>query len=206
MKHKSSNELFDYWDSVRDGRFAPNRFEIEPVKLADVLPDVFILECPDISSYRFRLAGTRICASLGHELRGNNLLDYWKDDDKEAVHNLLHNVAQDGAGAVIEFECSHGDREVAPFEMLVLPLVHNGENVNRMLGCLSAKSHPYWLGTLELRELKLISFNLIWPGIDSARSKVAQSGVLAEAQPPITSGDNRRHLRVLEGGLSGNSK
>ncbi len=202
MKHKSSNELFEYWNSVRDGRFAPNRFEIEPVNLADVLPDIFILECPDISTYRFRLAGTRICTSLGHELRGNNLLDYWSGDDKEAVHNLLHNVAKDGAGALIEFECSNADREHAVFEMLVLPLVHTGETVNRMLGSLSAITRPYWTGTLELRQFKLMSFDLIWPEIRSTPPEVAeQPAVLAEAHATLP-GDVRRRFRVLEGGLS----
>lgn len=201
MKHKSSNELFEYWNNVRDGRFAPNRFEIEPVKLADILPDVFILECPDISTYRFRLAGTRICTSLGHEMRGNNLLDYWTGDDKEAVHNLLHNVASDGAGVSIEFECTNGDRERAVFEMLVLPLVHTNERVNRMLGSIAATTHPYWMGTVELHQLKLMSFNLIWPEMRPAlREEPVQPAVLADV-PPIT-GDPRRRFRVVEGGLS----
>lgn len=201
MKHKSSNELFEYWNSVRDGRFAPNRFEIEPMKLAGVLPDVFILECPDISTYRFRLAGTRICSSVGHEMRGNNLLDYWTGDDKEAVHNLLHNVASDGAGVLIEFECTNADRERAVFEMLVLPLVHTGENVNRMLGSISTITRPYWTGTIELRHLKLMSFNLIWPEMRPALPvEPEQPVVLAEVQKQMH-GDARRRFRVLEGGL-----
>jgi hypothetical protein len=205
MKHKSSNELYEYWNSVRNGRFAPNRFEIEPVKLADILPDVFILECPDISSYRFRLAGTRICSSLGHEMRGNNLLDYWTGDDKEAVHNLLHNVASDGAGALIEFECTNGDRERAVFEMLVLPLVHTGEKVNRMLGSIGAITRPYWTGTVELRHLKLMSFNLLWPEMRPTLPKEPEKPVmLAEAQTQIPV-DPRRRFRVVEGGLSSRS-
>ena len=172
------------------------------MKLANILPDVFILECPGISTYRFRLAGTRICSSLGHEMRGKNLLDYWIGDDKEAVHNLLHNVASDGAGAVIEFECTHGDRERAVFEMLVLPLVHSGERVNRMLGGIAAISKPYWMSTIELHHFKLMSFNMIWPKMRSAeREAPKHPAVLAETQTQI-SGDPRRRFRVLEGGLS----
>jgi hypothetical protein len=203
MKHKSSNELFEYWNKVRNGRFAPNRFDIEPVKLADILPDVFILECPDISTYRFRLAGTRICSTLGHEMRGKNLLDYWNGDDREAVHNLLHNVASDGAGALLEFECSNGDRERAVFEMLVLPLVHTGERVNRMLGSVGTLTRPYWTGTLELHHLKLISFDLIWPDTRPTMHEVLAEppAVLTEALSSRTS-DPRRRFRVLEGGLS----
>jgi hypothetical protein len=202
MKHKSNNQLFEHWNSLRDGRFAPNRFEIEPVTLAEILADVFILECPDISTYRFRLAGTRICTLLGHEMRGNNLLDYWTGDDREAVHNLLHNVASDGAGALIEFECTNEDRESAVFEMLVLPLVHTGETVNRMLGSIGALTQPYWTGTVEIRQMKLMSFNLIWPDMRPSLPPVhAQPPVFAETQSQIA-GDARRRFRVLEGGLS----
>jgi len=138
MQHKSSNQLLTYWDTVRNGRFAPNRFEIEPAQISDILADVFILECADNSTYNIRLAGTRICSSLGHELRNRNLLDYFTGDDRQAVQNLLHNVIKDGAGAVMEFECTNGDRESAVFEMLVLPLMHSDQKGSWLYGLADA--------------------------------------------------------------------
>ena len=202
MQHKSSKRIYDYWNKVRDGRFAPNRFEIEPVMISDLLPDVFILECGNSSTYRFRLAGTRLCEALGHELRGRNLLDYWNADDREAVRNLLHNVAKDGAGAVMEFTCRNGDREYAAFEMVVLPLVHTGQTVSRMLGSVGALKQPYWIGSIELRQLSLTSFDLVWPDRQPAQ-------LIALEEPPVPADRQtqsaqgvRPHLRVLEGGLS----
>ena len=156
MQHKTSNQLMEYWDSVRNGRLAPNRFEIEPAKISGILADVFILECADICTYRFRLAGTRICTSLGHEMRSCNLLDYFAGDDRQTVQNLLHNVIKDGAGAVMEFACTNGDREQAVFEMLVLPLMHTDQKVSRVLGSIAVLTQPYWIGTIELRQLKLM--------------------------------------------------
>lgn len=202
MKHKSSNKLFEYWDTVRNGRFAPDRFEIEPSQIAEILPDVFVIECLDIDTYRFRLAGTRICAALGHELRGINLLDYWSDDDREAVQNLLHNVVKDGAGAAIELQCSNQHGDQVTFELLVLPLVYGGNDVNRMLGSISALSQPYWLGTVELHRMKLESFRLIWPKIRSAiRAETIEPAVLTE--PDVRAAqDPKRRFRVFEGGLS----
>jgi len=202
MQHKSSKQIYDYWNMVRDGRFAPNRFEIEPVMISHLLPDVFILECADQSTYRFRLAGTRLCEALGHELRGRNLLDYWNADDREAVQNLLHNVAKDGAGAVMEFTCRNGDRELAAFEMLVLPLVHTAQKVTRMLGSVGALKEPYWLGSIELVELGLTTFDLIWPDMQPTQP-------LAPVEPALPAGRQtqsvqgaRPRLRVFEGGLS----
>lgn len=203
MQHKSSNQLLNYWDTVRNGRFAPNRFEIEPARISAILPDVFILECVDVSTYRFRLAGTRICTSLGHELRNGNLLDYFSGDDTQAVQNLLHNVVKDGAGAVMEFECANGDRERAVFEMLVLPLLHSDQKVSRILGSIAPLTHPYWLGTIELRQLKLMSFDLIWPnGLVTATEIPEEPPVLRDTTPAKIVGDGRRRFRVLEGGLS----
>ena len=199
MQHNSSNQLLAYWDTVRNGRFAPNRFEIEPVKISKILADVFILEAVDINSYSFRLAGTRICTSLGHELRNCNLLDYFTGYDRQAVQNLLHNVIKDGAGAVMEFECTNGDREVAVYEMLMLPLTHTDLKVSRILGSMAPLTHPYWIGTVELRNMKLKTFDLIWPNGVVAPVKTMEPPVLLRDAP---ADDVRRRFRVLEGGLS----
>lgn len=205
MQHNSSKKIYDYWDRVRDGRFAPSRFEIEPVMISDLLPDVFILECADSSSYRFRLAGTRLCEILGHELRSRNLLDYWNVDDRQAVQNLLHNVTKDGAGAIVEFSCQNGDREQAAFEMILLPLVHNGQTVTRMLGSVGALEHPYWLGSIELQRLNLTSFDLIWPDMRPTQPLALVEQPVAAEQQTQTMRDGRPRLRVLEGGLSTSS-
>lgn len=202
MQHNSSNQLLTYWDTVRNGRFAPNRFEIEPVKISKILADVFILEAVDINNYGFRLAGTRICTSLGHELRNRNLLDYFTGDDRQAVQNLLHNVIKDGAGAVLEFECTNGDREIAVFEMLMLPLTHTDLKVSRVLGSMAPLTQPYWIGTVELRNMKLKSFDLIWPNGVVAPVEKMEPPVLLRDVPPD---DVRRRFRVLEGGLSDQS-
>ena len=80
MKQKTSQILFAYWNEVRGSRVAPRRFEIEPSRISEILPETFILERLDRETYRFRLAGTRICEEFGQELRGTNFLDGWLDD------------------------------------------------------------------------------------------------------------------------------
>ena len=203
MQHETSAQLYQYWNSVRNGRFAPDRFEIEPSSISPILPDVFILECPDNATYRFRLAGTRICTAMGRELRGVNLLDYWTGDEREAIETLLHNVAQDGAGAVINFNCSNAMGDVAKFELLALPLVHSGKKVNRMLGSLCVFDKPYWLGTMELTRPKLTSFHLVWPDMKQKFQAKAESPLSLVASNAKLAPTGRPRLRVVEGGLSG---
>ncbi|MGI8724602.1 MAG: PAS domain-containing protein [Methyloceanibacter sp.] len=62
-------QLYAYWDRVRNGRPAPRRFEIEPAKIAPLLPETFIAQCSSLSGYRFRLVGTRICEHFGRAAR-----------------------------------------------------------------------------------------------------------------------------------------
>lgn len=202
MQHATSNQLFRYWNQVRNGRFAPNRFEIEPSRISDLLPDVFILECPDNATYRFRLAGTRICTTMGHEMRGVNLLDYWVPDEREAVQNLLHNVAQDGAGAVIEFECHNASGDRAAFELLILPLFHSDGTVTRMLGSLCPLERHYWLGETALSRPKLTSFHLLWPDMKPKLGEIAQTKPADAPTTPNNADEARRRFRVVDGGLT----
>ena len=102
----------------------------------------------------------------------------------------------------MDFTCGNGDREQASFEMIVLPLVHTGQKVSRMLGSVGAHNRPYWLGSIELGRLKLASFDLVWPGRQPAQPiALVEPSAPAERPTPSTPGE-RPNLRVLEGGLS----
>ena len=61
MKQSTIQVLFGYWNEVRGERLAPRRFEIEPARIATILPETFILERLDSETFPYRLAGTKIC-------------------------------------------------------------------------------------------------------------------------------------------------
>jgi hypothetical protein len=65
MQQPTSRQLYAYWDAVRNGRIAPRRSEIEPAKIASLLPQTFTAERTGLLGVRFRLAGTKICAQFG---------------------------------------------------------------------------------------------------------------------------------------------
>ena len=70
MQTKAVTALYDYWTRQRGDRAVPLRSAIEPADIAPILPDVFILEHNRLDDPRFRLAGTRLCAQFGRELKG----------------------------------------------------------------------------------------------------------------------------------------
>src|SRR4051794_37663355 len=69
MKHAASRMLYAYWDGARGERAAPERSEIEPGAIRHILADTFI-QIGAHGAAEFRLAGTRLCAPFGRELRG----------------------------------------------------------------------------------------------------------------------------------------
>ena len=82
MKLDGSIALFQYWNRLRDGRPAPKRTEIEPADIKTLLADTFILEKDARGEAVFRLAGTRLCAIYGRELKGFAFASLWKEKDQ----------------------------------------------------------------------------------------------------------------------------
>ena len=202
MKQTASLWLFTYWNELRNGRKAPNRFEIEPKRIGPLLPETFILETDESRTFRFRLAGTRICETYGFELKGMDFVSFWKDrDEREAVESLLHTIKEDGSAGILEFTATNEDGEDCRFEILLLPLIHAGEQVNRIMGSMSAIDDPYWLGSKRLSDQKLDDLDLIWPDInpDFLRSDGDNLAITPSTTDRIVSA-NGRLFRVIDGG------
>jgi hypothetical protein len=199
MQQTTSKQLYAYWDRVRNGRRAPQRFEIEPAKIAPLLPETFIAECTGPHGVRFRLAGTKICEQFGRELRGIELLSLWEPDDQEALASLLRSILTGAAIGEVVFQAHTEENRQAKFELLLMPLIHTGHTVNRLLGAISAIDPPFWLGASPLVRQEIIDLDLHWP--DGASAFIATCG--RARRPHATDGVRpvRRRFRVYEGGL-----
>lgn len=159
--------------------------------LAPILPETFIVEGSGALGYRFRLAGTRICEQFGRELRGADLLNLWEDADREGVASLLHTVFTDAAVGHGRFRAYSCSNRQANFELLLLPLIHTGDTINRVLGAITAIDPPFWLGAEPLLRQEIVDLTLHWP--DGGPAFLQDSEVVSIG--------NRR-FRVLEGGLN----
>jgi hypothetical protein len=209
MKHSTSQALFTYWDDVRDGRLAPRRLEIEPSCLTAILSDTFILERNSTVDYPYRLAGTRLCELFGQEFRGRNFLESWTNSDKAALSRQLAIVCQDGAGLVFEMEAVGAERQTVRLEGILLPLLHTGTTIARLIGSMAVFDRPSWLGAEPLKSVELQSHRLIWPSRESKAQSSSNGEILRPLTPVLSplSGArlvkiDRRSFRVLDGGLS----
>jgi hypothetical protein len=204
MKHKSSQTLYAYWNEVRGQRMAPRRFEIEPTRIASILAETFILERIDAQTYRFRLAGTKICETFGTEFRGKNFLDLWGREDQLSLERHLAHLTEHSGVGLFSLTGVATDGRATEFEALLLPLVHTRATVDRFLGTLAAVDPPHWLGSVRILETRLQRNETIWP--EGRPHALAFGRNQAPFLPRIRQGrlvkSERRSFRVFDGGLA----
>ncbi len=162
MKETTSQQLYAYWNDVRGGRLAPRRFEIEPSRIAAILPDTFILERIDTNTARFRLAGTRICEAFVSEFRGINIFELFAPRSRRPEAGYCDHLQEGGVG-VFKPRRHDGKRQEPAFEMLIVPLIHTNETIDRLLGSLAPLETPAWLGHEPVTVRRLTSHEIIWP-------------------------------------------
>ncbi|NWJ26389.1 PAS domain-containing protein [Rhizobium sp. RM] len=161
MKHTAGLDIYAYWNELRGGRSAPKREDIDPVKLKHHLGDLFILSDAGQACPRFRLAGTRVCALFGRELRDSSFSDLWLAENAAFACRIAQGVMQHALPVLFTAEA---EDEYAPsplnFEMLLLPLRSDHSEAPRLLGALlPEKPRPEFASPID--SMALISSNLL---------------------------------------------
>jgi hypothetical protein len=205
MRHEGTIGLFQYWNRLRDGRPAPKRTEIEPADIKTLLADTFILEKDARGEAVFRLAGTRLCAIFGRELKGFAFTSLWTQKDQRVAARLIHGTLHQHSVIVFDVEgISRGGRRNS-FEMLALPL-EGGVDNPRALGSLMAIDKPFWLGADPIVECRVEALRVVDPELDPLflRNRPAMPVPPLSPQQAMfgdrSFGRRIRHLVVLEGG------
>ncbi|RUW61453.1 PAS domain-containing protein [Mesorhizobium sp. M7A.F.Ca.US.008.03.1.1] len=207
MNQNGSITLFQYWNRLRDGRPAPKRSEVEPADIKSLLADTFILERDTRGQAVFRLAGTRLCACYGRELKGFSFPSLWREKDQRLVSRLIHGVFEQKSVVLISYEGFSRNGRSNKFELLALPLDGGVENP-RCLGVISAVEKPFWLGADPITDALIDSIRVIDPEKELLNNRPAidvPSLVPDELGTPETIsalGRARRirHLVVFDGG------
>jgi hypothetical protein len=187
MKHPASRELFAYWDARRGKRPAPERADIEPGAIRQILSDAFILTLEGTAGHPFRLAGTRVCALFGRELKGEPFIGLWVAASQPVIADLLAILDNEHVGTVAGVTAQNTNRQTIELELLLLPLRAPRPSLARTIGILAPLTIPAWLGSSPLGALTLGSRRHI--------------GAMTDARPmPRFMASRRRQLVVHEGG------
>ncbi len=190
MKHAASRELYAYWEKKRGTRSAPERAEIEPGAIRGVLSDAFILAVDRSAGHPVRLAGTRVCALFGREIKGESFLALWAAASQPIVASLLAILADECTGTVAGATAQSADGEPVDLELLLLPLGTRRPSFARTIGVLAPLKVPHWLGASPIGALTLGSRRHIGAALER------------RLLPRFMVPGGRRGLTVYEGGLS----
>jgi hypothetical protein len=121
MKHPSSREFYAYWDGKRGGERAPDRSEIEPGAVRELLGDIFVLSYDPTAGYPFRVAGTRVCALLGCDLKDRSFSALFAADARREIEEIIAVVSEEMLAAVAGITATSEDGSTAHLELLLLP-------------------------------------------------------------------------------------
>jgi hypothetical protein len=213
MRQTATRELFAYWDRLRKGRAAPERAEIDPAAIRNVLADTFLLEIDPAGIFPIRLSGTRLNALWLSEQKGRSFLDLWADAERREGMALILTVLDGTQPVIAGVTAAPQGRSAMNMELLLLPLRHNGKTHARVLGCLASSARQPWFGLIAAEKLALQSMRVI-DGSEASEvlpSHLPQVMPVPQAMPmpqvmPVPQGmpaplGRRGHLTVYAGGV-----
>src|SRR4051812_26495294 len=100
MKHRSNQQFFAYWDQKRGEARAPDRSDLKPDDVRDLLGDVFVLACDEADRYPFRVAGTRLCALFGRDLEDKSFPELFDMTGRREMKDIVTAVTEEMLAAV----------------------------------------------------------------------------------------------------------
>jgi hypothetical protein len=157
MKHPSSREFFAYWNEKRGDARAPDRSEIEPGAVRGLLGDIFVLSCDGAAGYPFRVAGTRVCALLGCDLKDRSFSALFAPEQRREIAEIIAAVSEDMLAAVAGITATSQDGAAAHLELLLLPFSARAHTPISLTGLLA----PFDDNHGVLRDFRLTSWRYL---------------------------------------------
>lgn len=158
MKHPSTRELYEYWDKQRAGGPAPDRNAMEPGPIRHLIGDTFVIRCDRGPGFPLRIAGTRVCAMIGRDLKGQDFLELWARASRGQVEDFL-SIATEESLATIAGVTAFTDR-LSPvhLELLLLPFAPSVLAPQSVTGSLVPLTVPTQIEHSSLHDLSLTTW------------------------------------------------
>jgi hypothetical protein len=158
MKHPSNRQFFAYWDEKRGDSRAPDRSDFKPDGFRELLGDIFVLACDEANRYPFRVAGTRLSALLGRDLKDQSFPGLFGAESRRDIEDVITAVTEDMLPAIAGITATSNEG-VMHLELLLLPFNQRAHVPLSLTGLLA----PFENGHSSLRDFKLTSWRYIHP-------------------------------------------
>jgi hypothetical protein len=157
MKHPSNREFFGYWDGKRADARAPDRSDIDPNAVRELLGDIFVLSYDHEAGFPFRVAGTRVCALLGRDLKDSPFSALFTTESRREIEDIITYVAEEMLPAIAGITATAVDGSRANLELLLLPFNNRAHAPISLTGLLA----PFESDLTTLHDFKLTSWRYL---------------------------------------------
>jgi hypothetical protein len=157
MKHPSNREFFAYWDGKRAHARAPDRSDIDPNAVRELLGDIFVLSYDHEIGFPFRVAGTRVCALLGRDLKDRSFSALFATESRREIEDIITYVAEEMLPAIAGLTATAEDGSRAHLELLLLPFNNRAHAPVSLTGLLA----PFESELTTLRDFELTSWRYL---------------------------------------------
>ena len=137
MKHPASKAFFAYWEDRRGQARAPERSDLEPGPVRELLGDIFVLSYDKPAGFPFRVAGTRVCALLARDLKGDAFPMLFAPENRREIEEIVTVVAEELLGAVAGVTAMTDDGRKVNLELLLLPFNMRAHTPTSLTGLLA---------------------------------------------------------------------
>ena len=143
MQDPILDSLKSYWETLRAGRLAPYRSEVDPRKFEHALENMFILEVVGQEMVRVRLAGMKLCMMMGMEVRGMSPRAFMMPEDRSRFDNIVFDVVNKPSVTELVVETVDYNGKSGTAYILLMPLRSDFGEITRILGCISDNNEPF---------------------------------------------------------------
>jgi hypothetical protein len=190
--HPGSRHLFSYWETLRAERACPHREQFEFAPIKHELPDMVVIDRDFLrNSFRYRLAGSRVCALFNTNLTGGNVMEGWDRFETDVISRHFNTGLNQKQPAVIRMRLTTDQGQVVATELIALPVIMRGANRVQLIGGFFPFRAAQSLCHRGIIKRELVSARMIWT---EHQVETAEGQTL----PPLTS--TPRNFTLIDGG------
>jgi hypothetical protein len=179
MKHPSTRELYAYWDQQRGDAPAPERNAMEPGPIRHLIGDTFVICCSQGSRFPLRVAGTRICAMVGRDLKGHDFLGMWARASRRQVEDFLSIATEESLATIAGVTAFTDKLSPVYLEMLLLPFAPSVLAPQSVTGSLVPLTVPAQLEHSGLHDFSLTTWRHAGHQLQTLRQRTVKRLALA---------------------------
>lgn len=126
---------YDYWREKAAGRRVPDRRDLDPVEIKDILPNLSIIEVGRMKGHvfhRYRLVGTRVVDALGYNPTNHMVEEFVENGNADFIRRVLRSVTR-SARPVYAASAFRASTTGLATERVLLPLTRGSTAIRQIM-------------------------------------------------------------------------